>query len=470
MITRASKNDQFLKALGAVFGHKDILIDPPSLAHYGQDRTRVYPPQPLAIVFPRSTGQLVALVKLANQDLIGLVPSGGRTGLSGGAVALKGELVVSFERMNRIGDFNAIDQTLEVQAGVVTAQVQAFAQTKKLYYPVDFSSAGSSQIGGNIATNAGGIRVIRYGLTRDWVAGLEVVTGAGAVLQLNQGLIKNATGYDLRHLFIGSEGTLGFISRATLKLTRPPVDPRVMLLGISDLEALMQVLKMFREKLDLNAFEFFSRRALDLVIAHRGHRRPFDTSPPWYALLEFDVAQGAETDRALALFEQAQSQGWVIDGVLSSSQSQAQALWALREDISETIAVFEPYKNDICVTVSKVPEFLKRIEQLVNQHYHSFEIVWYGHIGDGNLHLNILKPDSMQSHVFQETCSTVSQKIFEVVKAFSGSISAEHGVGLLKRDALGYSRSAAELASMRAIKQVFDPNGIMNPGKLLPEP
>ncbi len=470
MTSETSKNDRILEALKTVFSQEDVLSDPQSLQHYGQDLSRVYPPNPLGVVFPRSAQQLQALVRLANQNLIGLVPSGGRTGLSGGAVALKGELVVSFDRMNQIRDFNAIDQTLIVEAGVITAQVQAFAKTQGLYYPVNFASAGTSQIGGNIATNAGGIKVIRYGLTRDWVAGLEVVTGAGELLQLNQGLVKNATGYDLRHLFIGSEGTLGFISAATLKLTRQPVNLKVILLGIRDLNALMQVLALFRSELELTAFEFFSERALDLVITHRGHQRPFNTPAPWYALLEFDAAHGVETDQALALFDQALDEGWLIDGVISSSQTQAEALWALREDISETIAVFEPYKNDISVTVSKVPAFLARIEQLITEHYSQFEIAWYGHIGDGNLHLNILKPEQMESPVFQETCSRVSEEIFSVVQAFSGSISAEHGVGLLKRDAIQYSRSAAELAQMRAIKKVFDPNGIMNPGKLLPEP
>ena len=470
MTSRTSKNDRILKALQTVFSQREVLTDPQSLQHYGQDLSRVYPPNPLAVVFPRSTQQLQALIRLANQNLMGLVPSGGRTGLSGGAVALKGELVVSFERMNQIRDFNAIDQTLIVEAGVITAQVQAFAETQNLYYPVNFASAGTSQIGGNIATNAGGVKVIRYGLTRNWVAGLEVVTGAGELLQLNQGLVKNATGYDLRHLFIGSEGTLGFISSATLKLTRQPVGLKVILLGIRDLNALMQVLALFQGELELTAFEFFSKRTLDLVIAHRGHQRPFDTPASWYALLEFDAIHGVETDRVLALFDEALDKGWLIDGVISSSQAQAEALWALREDISETIAVFEPYKNDISVTISKVPAFLARIEQLIIEHYSQLEIAWYGHIGDGNLHLNILKPSQMESSVFQETCTQVSEKIFSVVQAFSGSISAEHGVGLLKRDALHYSRSAAELAHMRAIKQVFDPNGIMNPGKLLPEP
>ena len=470
MTTKASKNDHLLKVLQTIFSQEEVLSDPQSLQYYGQDRSRAYTPNPLAVVFPRSAQQLQALVRLANQNLIGLVPSGGRTGLSGGAVALKGELVVCFERMNQISDFNAIDQTLVVEAGVITAQVQAFAQTQNLYYPVNFASAGTSQIGGNIATNAGGIKVIRYGLTRDWVAGLEVVTGAGELLQLNQGLIKNATGYDLRHLFIGSEGTLGFISAATLKLTRQPVNLKVILLGIRDLDALMQVLALFRSELELTAFEFFSRRALDLVITHRGHQRPLNTPAPWYALLEFDAVHGVETDRALTLFDQALGEGWLVDGVISSSQTQAEALWALREDISETIAVFEPYKNDISVTISRVPEFLARIEGQVSEYYRQFEVVWYGHIGDGNLHLNILKPSSMESDDFQQACALVSQKIFAVVREFSGSISAEHGVGLLKRDAIQYSRSTAEIAQMHAIKQVFDPNGIMNPGKLLPEP
>ena len=211
-----------LAALTKILVPKDIATDSDTLSNYGKDWTRVYQPNPLAIVFPRDTDQVQSLVKIANEQGFGLVPSGGRTGLSGGAMSTNQEVVVSFDKMNHIGEFNAVDRSVVCQAGVITEQLQEFAAQQGLFYPVDFASSGSSQIGGNIATNAGGIKVIRYGLTRDWVAGLKVVTGKGDILELNNGLVKNATGYDLRHLFIGSEGTLGFITEATIRLMRPP--------------------------------------------------------------------------------------------------------------------------------------------------------------------------------------------------------------------------------------------------------
>lgn len=468
MNTHTLKPNNFLQELQTLFSQKDLLQDVSSLQYYGQDSTKIYDPSPLAIVFPRKTKQLQQLVKLANKYLVGLTPSGGRTGLSGGATALNGELIVSFDRMNSIHSFNAIDQTITVDAGVITANIQEFAEQKGLYYPVNFASAGSSQIGGNIATNAGGIKVIRYGLTRNWILGLTVITGAGDLLQINHGLIKNATGYDLRHLFIGSEGTLGFISSAILKLTRQPNNLKVMLIAINDMSSLMQLLNMFQEKLELTAFEFFSDKALHLVIKHHGYKQPLGVSTPWYALIEFDETHDLMVEIALNTFNEAIDKGLAIDGVISNNQQQANTLWALREKISETVALFEPYKNDLAVIVSNVPAFLEKIEHLVIEHYKMFEVIWYGHIGDGNLHLNILKPSSMNSADFQTACNIVTTKIANVVKEFSGSISAEHGVGLLKRDYIHYSKSSEELAYMHSIKNIFDPNGIMNPGKLLP--
>ena len=235
-----------LAALTKILVPKDIATDSDTLSNYGKDWTRVYQPNPLAIVFPRDTDQVQSLVKIANEQGFGLVPSGGRTGLSGGAMSTNQEVVVSFDKMNHIGEFNAVDRSVVCQAGVITEQLQEFAAQQGLFYPVDFASSGSSQIGGNIATNAGGIKVIRYGLTRDWVAGLKVVTGKGDILELNNGLVKNATGYDLRHLFIGSEGTLGFITEATIRLMRPPKHLAVLVLGVPEFDALMNVSRSFQ--------------------------------------------------------------------------------------------------------------------------------------------------------------------------------------------------------------------------------
>ncbi len=443
-----------------------VLTDADSLNAYGKDWTKHFAPAPSAIVFPKSIEQVQAIVRWANAHKVALVPSGGRTGLSAAAVAANGEVVVSFDYMNQILEFNEMDRTAVCQPGVVTAQLQQFAEDKGLYYPVDFASAGSSQIGGNIGTNAGGIKVIRYGMTRNWVAGMKVVTGKGDLLELNKDLIKNATGYDLRQLFIGAEGTLGFVVEATMRLERQPTNLTALVLGTPDFDSIMPVLHAFQDKLDLTAFEFFSDKALAKVLARGDVPAPFETDCPFYALLEFEATTEERADQALATFEHCVEQGWVLDGVMSQSEQQLQNLWKLREYISETISHWTPYKNDISVTVGKVPAFLKEIDAIVGEHYPDFEIVWFGHIGDGNLHLNILKPDAMDKDEFFGKCATVNKWVFETVQKYNGSISAEHGVGMTKRDYLEYSRSPAEIEYMKAVKAVFDPNGIMNPGKI----
>jgi len=437
--------------------------DPEALARWGGDWTRSFTVAPSAIVFPETIEDVVRLVRGANAIGLALVPSGGRTGLSGGAVASNGEVVVSFERMNRILGFEPADRLVTCQAGVITAVLQSYAADRGLYYPVDFASAGSSHIGGNVATNAGGIKVIRYGLTRDWVAGLKVVTGRGEVLELNRGLVKNATGYDLRHLFIGSEGTLGFVVEVDVRLAPQPEPQLVMVLGVPKFRDLLAVLGHFQSGLTLSAFEFFSELALQKVVAHRELPRPLAEPAAFYALVEFDQSA---LDQAAGAFEHCVEQGWVSDGVLSQSETQAKMLWQLREGISESISSCTPYKNDLSVRISEMPDFLDEVDALVQAQYPDFEVCWYGHIGDGNLHLNILKPAALTQQQFYERCHGISPRIFERVAARGGSISAEHGVGLLKRDFLGYSRSAEEIAVMRSIKSVLDPNGIMNPGKL----
>ncbi|MDD0973567.1 FAD-binding oxidoreductase [Pseudomonas fontis] len=443
-----------------------VLTDAASLEAYGKDWTKHFAPAPTAIVFPKSIEQVQAIVRWANQHKVALVPSGGRTGLSAAAVAANGEVVVSFDYMNQILAFNEFDRTAVCQPGVVTEQLQNFAEDQGLYYPVDFASAGSSQIGGNIGTNAGGIKVIRYGMTRNWVAGIKVVTGKGDLLELNKDLIKNATGYDLRQLFIGAEGTLGFVVEATMRLDRAPNNLTAMVLGTPDFDSIMPVLHAFRDKLDLTAFEFFSDKALAKIMGRGDVPAPFETDCPFYVLLEFEASNEEVANDALATFEHCVEQGWVLDGVMSQSQTQLQNLWKLREYISETIAHWTPYKNDISVTVSKVPAFLKDIDAIVADNYPDFEVVWYGHIGDGNLHLNILKPDNLGKDEFFAKCATVNKWVFETVEKYNGSISAEHGVGMTKRDYLGYSRSPVEIEYMKAVKAAFDPNGIMNPGKI----
>lgn len=455
-----------LDSLSSILDADCILTDDDSLEQFGKDWTNQFPAKPMAIALPKTTEQVAEIVKWANNNNIAIVPSGGRTGLSGGAVASNGELVVALDKMNKVLEFEKTTQQVTCQAGIITEQLQQFAADNELYYPVDFASSGSSQIGGNIATNAGGIKVIRYGLTRDWVMGLTVVTGKGEILKLNSGLIKNATGYDLRHLFIGSEGTLGLITEATIKFTRKPTNLTVLLLSIEDMTKVTELLNLFQKEVDLTAFEFFSEEALQKVMAHHQLPRPVETQGAFYCLLEFDADSEERLEKALESFETGLEKELIVDGVMSQSQQQAEELWKYREYISETISARKPYKNDISVTPDKVSEFLAKVDGIVSEQYPDFEVIWFGHIGDGNLHLNILAPESMSYEDFTAACEQVNPLIFDVLKDLGGSISAEHGVGLLKKPYLNYSRSDAEIVYMKGIKAVFDPNNIMNPGKL----
>ena len=455
-----------INALQTLLGEQRFLTDDNALNQYGRDWTRFADPMPSAITFPETIEEVQTIVRIAGESSVAIVPSGGRTGLSGGAVASNGELVIALDRMNKILKVNRIDRSLTCQAGTITKVVQNAAEEHGFIYPIDFASSGSSQIGGNIATNAGGIQVIRYGMTRDWVTGLKVVTGTGELLELNRGLIKNNTGLDLRHLIIGSEGILGIIVEATLKLYTPPKAPQVIVLGLPSMDAIMAVLEVFQSKLDLLAYEFFSELALKKVVEHQGLRRPFEAITPFYALLEFESLGPNTDDTILEITEHCIKEGWVEDAVLSQNEAQRRSLWRLREDISETLSRWIPYKNDIATTISHVPELLLKVDEIVTTHYPDLEVVWFGHIGDGNLHLNILKPDNMSVSDFQIRCKKVSVKIFSAIQAIGGSISAEHGVGLLKKDFLNYSRSATEIELMKGIKRIFDPNNIFNPGKV----
>lgn len=459
-------SSDFLTAIRQVVGEQRVKTDQDSLMTWGKDHTKHFEPNPSVIVFPANTDEVAALVKLANQHQIAITPSGGRTGLSAGAVAANGEMVISLDRMNQVLQFYPADRMVHIQAGMITEQLQDYAQSQGLYYPVDFASAGSSQIGGNIATNAGGIKVIKYGMTRNWVLGLTVVTGKGDILHINKGMIKNATGYALQHLFIGGEGTLGIVTEAEIKLERQPQDLQVLVLGVPNFAAVMPVLHAFQNQIDLTAFEFFGNVAMQKVLDHGHVQRPFETACPFYVLLEFEAPFEPIMDKAMALFEHCVEQGWVLDGVMSQNLEQAEKLWRLREDISESIAPFTPYKNDISVLITHVPNFIADIDQIVTENYPDFEICWFGHIGDGNLHLNILKPNELSKDEFFAKCQVVNKYVFDTVKKYNGSISAEHGVGMTKKPYLDYTRSETEIGYMKALKHVFDPNNVMNPGKL----
>ncbi len=440
--------------------------DPGDLSEYGRDWTKVYTPNPIAIAFPRTTEEVSKLLALCDRDRIAIVPSGGRTGLAGGAVAKDGELVLSLSRMRRMDPVDVLGSSVRVQAGAITAAVHDHVAAFGLTWPVDFASKGSSHVGGNLATNAGGVKVIRYGLARQWVLGLQVVLANGAVLELGGALEKNNTGIDLRQLFIGSEGILGVITEATLKLVRLPEKLDVLLFAVADLPG---VVRLFRDAkkgpFTISAFEFFTDRCLDRLIRHRKLRSPFSEATSHYVLLEVEAASPDALEAwTVSLFER----GIVQNGTMAQHADQARELWTLREGISESLsATGFPHKNDIALPVANLEAFCNELDSIFQSCYPSVEICLFGHIGDGNLHVNVMKPDSLSKEEFFTQTKSADRDLFALVKKHGGSISAEHGIGLLKRDYLSYSRSPEEIDVMRTLKRALDPHLILNPGKVI---
>jgi FAD/FMN-containing dehydrogenase len=443
-----------------------VTTDPSDLAEYGRDWTKVHTPKPCALARPRTIEEVQAVVRACHARGIAIVPSGGRTGLAAGAVAANGELVLSLARMSAMGEVDVVGRTVRVEAGAVTQAVHEHCAPHGLTWPVDFASKGSSHVGGNIATNAGGIRVIRWGLTRNWVLALEVVLASGELLTIGGALEKNNTGLDLKQLFIGSEGTLGIIVAATLKLAPVVRDTDVMLFAVSDLAGVLGVFRAAQNApFTLSAFEFFTDRCLARVTRHRKLTSPLSEAGGCYVVLEAEKGDPAKTEAWLAgLFEA----GAVLDGTMAQHATQAASLWALRESISESLsATGLPHKNDIALPIANLEPFCAELEALIATRYPDWEVCLFGHIGDGNLHVNVMKPDALDRERFLAQTHEVDHAIFELVRRYGGSISAEHGIGLLKKPYLSYSRSPAELEAMRAVKRALDPTGILNPGKVL---
>lgn len=456
----------FLAELARDFPPDFSSADPAELRTYGCDWTKVYEPAPSLVARPRSTDEVARFLACCTRHRVPVVPSGGRTGLSGGAVAKDGEVVLSLERMRALGSIDVLGQSVRVEAGAVTQAVHEHAADAGLFWPIDFASKGSSQVGGNIACNAGGVRVIRYGLTRQWVLGLTVVTMDGKVLELNGALEKNNTGVDLRQLFIGSEGILGVITGATLKLTRLPDKVSVFLFAVEGLQAVLRLFEAARKgPFTIMAFEFFTDRCVERIAHHRAVRPPLESPASHYVLLEVEAAAPEALDAWLAgLFEA----GLVRDGTLAADSDQAKRLWALREGISESLsATGVPHKNDLALPVAELTAFCAALEELLAARYPGWELCLFGHIGDGNLHVNIMKPDALPMDAFLAQTREVDGDLMPLVARHRGSVSAEHGIGLLKRPWLRYSRSPDELALMRAFKRQLDPLGLLNPGKVL---
>lgn len=458
-----------ISGLTEVVGTENVLLDDGSRERYGRDWLKAYAPAPLCIVLPETIEEVQEIVRLCAREGTAIVPSGGRTGLSGGATATRGEVVVSLDRLNKIRSIDPIDRTVVAEAGVVTQRLQEEVAKHGLFLPIDFASKGSSQIGGNVATNAGGIRVVRWGMTREWVLGLKVVTPQGELLDLNGKLVKNQSGYDLRSLFIGSEGTLGIIVEITFKLTTPPTDALRLLCAVPSVENILEVFSRARNQFQfINAFEYFSRLGLEKVLSHHPLRDPFSDPHPAYLVVEIEPALSGGVQPIEEFFCSLLEDGTLSDVVISQNSKQADELLSYRELISETLSALHTiHKNDISVPIPAVATFSTELVETITREYPDFEVVIFGHVGDGNLHVNYLKPKEMTNDSFFEFCKRADHTLFSLVQRYKGSVSAEHGVGLLKKDYISYTRSEGEIALMKQIKRVFDPANIMNPGKVI---
>jgi FAD/FMN-containing dehydrogenase len=462
-----------LDRLKDAVGAKGFSEDPAEIAPHLEEWRGKYHGRSALLLKPATASEVSAILRLCNDANIKIVTQGGNTGLVGGQIPFQDEVLVSTKRLNKIRKRDESGATMTVEAGVTLAEVQRAADEMGFLFPLSLASEGSCTIGGNIATNAGGTHVLRYGMTRALVLGLEVVQADGTVLDMLSPLHKDNTGYDLKQLFIGSEGTLGVITAATLRLFPKPDVAVTALAAVPTPQAAVSLLGVMQARTGgmLSAFELIPRLALELVTRHiDGARDPLGSPSPWYVLMEAtggreaNLAQTFETALGLAMED-----GMATDAVVAASQAQAAALWKLRESISEAQKrEGASIKHDISVPVAAIPDFIARATPAVLAMTPGARPVSFGHLGDGNLHFNFNSPQAGDDPAFLAQWEDLQQTVHDIVKEFGGSISAEHGIGVMKMAQLPRYKSHAELEAMRAVKAAFDPKGILNPGKLIP--
>jgi FAD/FMN-containing dehydrogenase len=463
-----------LEALRHALGDHQVLTDG-DLSAYELDWRKRYRGRALAVVRPGNTAEVAAVVKACAEHGVGLVPQGGNTGLVGGSVpdASGTQILLSLQRMNRVRDLDRANLTMTVDAGCVLQTLQDTAAAQQLLFPLSLAAEGSCTIGGNLASNAGGTQVLRYGNARDLCLGLEVVTAAGEVWDGLSGLRKDNTGYDLRDLFIGSEGTLGIITAATLKLYPQPAAVTTALATLPTLAAAVELLQMAQSRLGsgLTGFEVMNDVSLGLVRKHFPQlRQPLDASP-WTVLLEQSDNESEAHARTLfeGLLEAALEAGLITDAAVAESLEQSKALWHLRESIP--LAQAEEglnIKHDISLSVSHIPQFVADTDAALQAAHPGARLVNFGHLGDGNLHYNVQAPGGTAAADFLTRHeAAINTIVYDAVSVHRGSISAEHGIGSLKRDELQRRKSPVALQLMRSVKKALDPAGILNPGRLL---
>jgi FAD/FMN-containing dehydrogenase len=462
--------------LREILGPRGHLEGPEAMARYLVDWRGAYRGPAMLVARPSNTAEVAATMRVCAAAGLPIVPQGGNTGLVGGSVPRPEDtrcVLLSLERMNAIRRLDPLDFTIAVEAGCILKSIQQAAEAADRFFPLSLAAEGSCQIGGNLSTNAGGIQVLRYGMARDLVLGLEVVLPDGEIWDGMTGLRKDNTGYDLKHLFIGAEGTLGIITAAVLKLVPRPRAIETAFVAVRDPAAAIELLSRLRAGTGdaVTAFELIDRAILDLVYANvPGNADPLAAIHEWYVLAEAFGAEGSTglRDAVERVLGQAMEDGLVIDAALAASHAQRQAFWKIREDMAEAQRhEGVPIRHDVAVAASRVPEFLARAMPVCRAALPGVRIVAFGHAGDGNIHFNLLPPRGGDPRAFQDQIGRMNRIVHDIVAEMGGSISAEHGIGRLRRDELAHYKPAPALELMRLVKRTLDPRNLLNPGKVV---
>jgi D-lactate dehydrogenase (cytochrome) len=458
--------------LAAIVGEKYAVTDPAAVEPFLIESRGQYHGRTSMLLLPGSVGQVAAILKLANETKTPLVPQGGNTGLVGGQIPFDGELILSLTRLDKIREVDPASNTMTCEAGVLLAKAQEAASAADRLFPLSLGAEGSCTIGGNLSTNAGGTAALAYGIARDLMVGVEVVLADGRVMNLLRKLKKDNTGYDLRHIFVGAEGTLGVITAAVLKLFPLPRSVETAFIGVPSPSAAVKLLNLVQNSIGgtVTSFELIVRQVVEFAVKHgHGIRDPLASKHPWYVLAEVSSQQTEglreSLERALA---EASEQGLVIDATVAASLDQSKAFWRLRHSLPEAQ---KPegglLRHDVSVPVAAVPDFLAEASEAVQKLIPNSRPVPFGHVGDGNMHFNVSQPVDANSAQFLARGDEINEVVDKIVLKYHGSISAEHGIGKLKRNSLLKVKDPVALDLMRSLKSMLDPNSILNPGKVL---
>jgi D-lactate dehydrogenase (cytochrome) len=469
---RRAPSPDLLPRFAAIVGDRYAITDPVALEPYLIEGRGIYRGRSSMLLRPGSVAEVQAILKLANETKTPLVPQGGNTGLVGGQIPFDGELILSLTRLDKVREVDAASNTMTCEAGVVLAKAQDAATAVDRLFPLSLGAEGSCTIGGNLSTNAGGTGAVAYGIARDLVMGIEVVLADGRIMNLLSKLKKNNTGYDLRHIFVGAEGTLGIITAAVVRLFPRPRAVETAFIGVPSPAAAVKLLNQAQARVGgtVTSFELIVRDVIEFALKHaHGARDPLATRHPWYVLMEVSSQHSDGLRESVEqLLADASAEGLVRDATIAASLDQAKAFWHLRHVLPEAQ---KPeggsIKADVSVPVASVPQFLEEAAAAAEAIVAGCRPVPFGHLGDGNVHFNISQPIGADSAQFLARWGEINDAVNKIVLKYNGSISAEHGIGKLKRDSLPKVKDPVALELMRGLKRMLDPNGILNPGKVL---